>query len=155
MFLMVKMSHFILLDFAKAFDKVPHKRLLHKLCHYGVRGKTLQWITSFLSSRTQQVLVEGCESAKLGVLFGVPSLRAKPVLTVCQNVMMVKMSHCRWMDNMFKYFAYYWCKWNRTIVGCNIPISLFKQRGDEGFFPVGWNCTRVQWCLENANNDRS
>jgi hypothetical protein len=36
---------FILLDFAKAFDKVPHKRLLHKLCHYGVRGKTLQWIT--------------------------------------------------------------------------------------------------------------
>ena len=50
----------ILLDFANAFDKVPHKRLLHKLCHYGVRGKTLQWITSFLSSRTQQVLVEGC-----------------------------------------------------------------------------------------------
>jgi hypothetical protein len=62
----------ILLDFAKAFDKVPHKRLLHKLCHYGVRGKTLQWITSCLSSRTQQVLVEGCESEKLGVLFGVP-----------------------------------------------------------------------------------
>jgi len=62
----------ILLDFAKAFDKVPHKRLLHKLCHYGVRGKTLQWITSFLSSRTQQVLVEGCESAKLDVLSGAP-----------------------------------------------------------------------------------
>ena len=62
----------ILLDFAKAFDKVLHKRLLHKLCHYGVRGKTLQWIPSFLSSRTQQVLVEGCESAKLDVLSGVP-----------------------------------------------------------------------------------
>ena len=61
----------ILLDFANAFDKVPHKRLLHKLCHYGVRGKTLQWITSFLSSRTQQVLVEGCESVKLDVLSGV------------------------------------------------------------------------------------
>jgi predicted lipoprotein len=60
----------ILLDFAKAFDKVPHKRLLHKLCHYGVRGKTLQWITYFLSSGTQQVLVEGCESAKLDVLSG-------------------------------------------------------------------------------------
>jgi hypothetical protein len=62
----------ILLDFAKAFDKVPCKRLLHKLCHYGVRGKTLQWITSFLYSRTQQVLVERCESAKLDVLSGVP-----------------------------------------------------------------------------------
>ena len=59
-------------DFAYAFDKVPHQRLLHKLCHYGVRGKTLQWIISFLSSRTQQVLVEGRESAKLDVLFGVP-----------------------------------------------------------------------------------
>ena len=30
----------ILLDFAKSFDKVPHKRLLQKLCHYGVRGKS-------------------------------------------------------------------------------------------------------------------
>ena len=62
----------IYLDFAKAFDKVPHKRLLHKLWHYGVRGKTLQWITPFLSSRTQHVLVEGCESAKLDVLSGGP-----------------------------------------------------------------------------------
>jgi hypothetical protein len=33
--------------------------------------KTLQWITTFLSSRTQQVLVEGCESVKLDVLSGV------------------------------------------------------------------------------------
>jgi hypothetical protein len=64
----------LLMYFAKAIDKVPHKRLLHKLCHSGVRGKTLQWITSFFSSRTQQVLVEGCESAKLYVLSGVPQV---------------------------------------------------------------------------------
>jgi hypothetical protein len=32
---------FILLDFAKAFDKVPHKRLLHKLCHYAFRSPFL------------------------------------------------------------------------------------------------------------------
>jgi hypothetical protein len=32
----------ILLYFAKSFDKVQHKRLLHKLCHYGVRGKSYE-----------------------------------------------------------------------------------------------------------------
>jgi hypothetical protein len=77
------------------------------------------------------------------------SLRAKPVLTVCQNVMMVKMSHCRWMDNMFKYFAYYWCKWNRTIVGCNVSFSLYKQRGDarsNSDKPIEVICFRVSPC---------
>jgi tRNA A58 N-methylase Trm61 len=38
----------ILLDFSKAFDKVPHERLLLKLHHYGIRGLTLQWIKNFL-----------------------------------------------------------------------------------------------------------
>ncbi|KAL8616823.1 hypothetical protein ACOMHN_017860 [Nucella lapillus] len=55
----------ILLDFSKAFDKVPHLRLLSKLELYGVRGKTKQWIESFLHERTQQVVVEG-ESSTVG-----------------------------------------------------------------------------------------
>lgn len=62
----------ILLDFAKAFDKVPHRRLVYKLDYYGVRGMTLKWISSFLSSHSQQVMVEGCTSGKLDVLSGVP-----------------------------------------------------------------------------------
>jgi hypothetical protein len=37
----------VLLDFSKAFDKVPHERLLTKLDHYGVRGNLLHWIRSF------------------------------------------------------------------------------------------------------------
>ena len=41
----------ILLGFAKAFDKVPHQRLLYKLNYYGVRGQTLSWIESFLRDR--------------------------------------------------------------------------------------------------------
>ena len=62
----------ILLDFAKAFDKVPFQRLLLKLNFYGIRDNTLQWISSFLHGRTQQVLVEGSTSEKLDVLSGVP-----------------------------------------------------------------------------------
>ncbi|XP_062605835.1 uncharacterized protein LOC134267643 [Saccostrea cucullata] len=49
----------ILLDFSKAFDKVPHKRLLYKLSYYGIRGCHLQWIEDFLTGRIQQVLLEG------------------------------------------------------------------------------------------------
>jgi hypothetical protein len=42
----------------KAFDKVPHQRLLLKIRHYGIRGNLLDWIEDFLSERTQRVLVE-------------------------------------------------------------------------------------------------
>ena len=49
----------ILLDFSKAFDKVPHKRLLYKLHHYGIRNSNIGWIQDFLVGRTQQVLLEG------------------------------------------------------------------------------------------------
>ena len=52
----------ILLDFAKAFDKVPHKRLLSKLTSYRITGNTHNWITSFLSSRKQWVSVNGALS---------------------------------------------------------------------------------------------
>ena len=44
-------------DFAKAFDSVPHQRLLNKIHAYGIRGKVLKWIENFLSNRTQRVIV--------------------------------------------------------------------------------------------------
>ena len=61
----------ILLDFSKAFDKVPHQRILIKLEHYGVRGTTLRWIRSFLSNKTQKVVVEGKSSCSAPVTSGV------------------------------------------------------------------------------------
>ena len=62
----------ILLDFSKAFDKVPHQSLLHKLNGYGIGGKHLTWIRNFLSERHQRVVVEGCESSYAEVISGVP-----------------------------------------------------------------------------------
>jgi len=47
------------LDLAKAFDSVPHKRLLLKLQSYGISGKYLSWIGSFLLGRCQRVMVAG------------------------------------------------------------------------------------------------
>ena len=63
----------ILLDFSKAFDKVPHsRRLLMKLQHYGVRGHLHDWITSFLLGRTQCVALDSQSSAATTVSSGVP-----------------------------------------------------------------------------------
>ena len=62
----------IIMDFAKAFDKVPHRRLLYKLDYYGIRGSTHKWITSWLSERSQKVVVDGQASDPVPVLSGVP-----------------------------------------------------------------------------------
>ena len=62
----------IFLDYQKAFDSVPHRRLLSKLNSYGYRGKVLMWIESFLIGRTQKVTVRGATSLKADVVSGVP-----------------------------------------------------------------------------------
>ena len=49
----------IYLYFSKAFDKVPHKRLLKKLWGYGINGKVHSWIKEFLSERSQKVVING------------------------------------------------------------------------------------------------
>ena len=49
----------IYLDFCKAFDKVPHKRLLKKIEGYGIKGQILKWIEAFLSNRKQRVMING------------------------------------------------------------------------------------------------
>ena len=45
-------------DFAKAFDKVPHQRLLAKLRSYGITKEMLQWIENFLCNRKQCVIIK-------------------------------------------------------------------------------------------------
>ena len=62
----------IYFDFEKAFDRVPHKRLVIKLKGYGVQGNLLRWIENFLSNRVQKVLVNGEESNPAPVTSGIP-----------------------------------------------------------------------------------
>jgi hypothetical protein len=47
------------LDFQKAFDTVPHQRLINKLQSYGICGNILWWIRDFLANRKQNVLING------------------------------------------------------------------------------------------------
>ena len=62
----------IYMDFQKAFDKVPHKRLLKKLEKHGIGGKVLKWIEEWLSNRKQRVVLKGEHSEWEEVLSGVP-----------------------------------------------------------------------------------
>ena len=57
-----KSIHAALLDFSKAFDKVPHQRLLVKLELYGIHGNLFSWMESFLTRRVQTVICEGATS---------------------------------------------------------------------------------------------
>ena len=59
-------------DFEKAFDKVPHKRLISKLQSYGLNDIIVNWIRSFLFSRLQTVRINGVFSEYKQVLSGIP-----------------------------------------------------------------------------------
>ena len=62
-----------ILDFTKAFDKVPHRTLLHKLNYYGIRGSIATWLENFLTYRIQQVVINGTiTSSAVAVTSGVP-----------------------------------------------------------------------------------
>ena len=60
------------MDFMKAFDKVPHRRLIYKLQVYGIQGQILKWIKDFLQERKQQVCVNGYLSSWKEVTSGIP-----------------------------------------------------------------------------------
>ena len=62
----------IYLDLSKAFDKVNHNILLQKLEQMKVTGKIKTWIQTFLTARTQTVVVDGHKSHPTKVLSGVP-----------------------------------------------------------------------------------
>jgi hypothetical protein len=69
---LVLSSDTIYLDFQKAFDTVPHQRLINKLQSYGICGKILGWIKDFLANRKQKVVINGTGSNWISVTSGIP-----------------------------------------------------------------------------------
>ena len=65
-------THCIFIDFAKAFDSVPHERLLLKLEAIGITGALLQWFRAFLTTRRQRFVINGQFSNWCQVSSGVP-----------------------------------------------------------------------------------
>ena len=59
------------LEFSKAFDSVPHARLLLKLDSYGIKGKLFNWIKNFLIGRQQCVVLNNSKSNWITVTSGV------------------------------------------------------------------------------------
>eukprot|EP00061_Rhincodon_typus_P011358 g36307.t1 len=50
----------VYMDFNKAYDKVPHRKLIQKIKMHGIHGDLAAWIQNWLVHRRQRVLVEGC-----------------------------------------------------------------------------------------------
>ncbi len=59
-------------DISKAFDTVPHSKILESMEAYRIEGTLLCWFEAFLSGRTQSVVYSGCQSQRVAVPSGVP-----------------------------------------------------------------------------------
>ncbi len=62
----------VFLDVKKAFDSVPHPRLIKSLSKIGIQGPLLTWFKDYLSGRSQQVVLDGVTSDPVAVTSGVP-----------------------------------------------------------------------------------
>ena len=67
-----KITDVVFLDLSKAFDSVPHERLLLKLNKHGIDGPLLLWFRHFLTNRQQRVVICGTYSNWSAVTSGVP-----------------------------------------------------------------------------------
>ena len=79
------MSILALLNLSAAFDTLDHAILLRRLENtFGMLGLALSWFESYLSDRTQSVVVYGLMSTPIPIVFGVPQgLVLRPVLFTC------------------------------------------------------------------------
>ena len=86
----------VMLDLSAAFDTIDHKTLLHRLQHqFGIAGKPLKWVTSYLSDRFQTVTIDSKLSKPVHMQYSVPqgsvlgpkffTMYTKPVGAICDK----------------------------------------------------------------------
>ena len=68
----LQLAQIMQIDFSAAFDRVNLLGILYKLCSAGIGGSVLSILTQFLSNRSQQVIVDSCQSKLVNVVSGLP-----------------------------------------------------------------------------------
>ena len=66
-----EISCFLFCDFSKAFDKVWHRGLIHKMNYYGIKGPLIKWFENHLYQRKQKVINRATSSTVCEVFTGV------------------------------------------------------------------------------------
>ena len=95
-------------DFSKAFDKVSHKKLLHKMRAYGIVGKMWKWIEAFLSDRKQFVVMGDTESSMKKVISSVPqglfwgTYCLQFLLMICQSALSTSVKCMRMITRLWQ-----------------------------------------------------
>ena len=62
-------ARIVQIDFSAVFDRVNHQAIIYKICSVGVGGSVLSVLTQFLSNRSHYVVVDGCRSKLVNVVF--------------------------------------------------------------------------------------
>ena len=90
-------------DFAKAFDTVPHQRLMYKLHWYGVHGKMHKWISEFLTDHLQKAVLNDTCSTSVKVYSGIlqGTVLSPSLLLICINCLPECANHSK-----IRLFAY-------------------------------------------------
>ena len=148
------------LEYQKAFDKVPHQRLISKLQAYGIDDNVLLWIYNFLRNRTQRVCVRGTYSNVSPIISSVPqgSVLGPILFIVYINDLSDHIQSSLWtfaddtkiyhpilsdvdhtmLQNDFNYFM----QWNKTWQGSlNNPKCKYLSLGSSDGSPSGGSYT--------------
>ena len=99
-----EISCFVFCDFSKAFEKVCHKGLIHKIKSYGVDSNLLNWFSSYLQDRQQRVLINKSSSSLCNVSAGVPQGSVLgPLLFIMYTEKLISLTRLFADDTSFSY----------------------------------------------------